>query len=64
MGAGIGLLLPRENGILGTGYGKKCQNGNGINIFEHWEVGFGKNMGWEMGFEPPLPFSCRYAFEE
>ena len=26
--------------------------------FEHWEVGFGKNMGWEMELEssaPPLP---------
>ena len=34
--------------------GKKCQNGNGINIFEQWEVGFGKNMGWEMGLELPL----------
>ena len=34
--------------------GKKCQNGNGLNIFEHWEVGFGKNMGWEMGLELPL----------
>ena len=34
--------------------GKKCQNGNGINIFEHWEVGFGKIMGWEMGLELPL----------
>jgi len=22
--------------------------------FEHWEVGFGKNMGWEMGLEPSL----------
>ena len=21
--------------------------------FEHWEVGFGKNMGWEMGLDPP-----------
>jgi len=34
--------------------GKKCQNRNGINIFEHWEVGFGKNMGWEKGLELPL----------
>ena len=24
--------------------------------FEHWEVGFGKKMGWEMGLVPPLPF--------
>ena len=26
--------------------------------FEHWEVGFGKNMGWEMVLEssaPPTP---------
>ena len=22
--------------------------------FERWEVGFGKNMGWEMGLEPTL----------
>ena len=75
MGAGIGLLLPWENGIevTGTGNGKKCQNGNGINIFEHWEVEFVKHMGWEMGLEPPLrdpfqkliggePFCCtRYS---
>ena len=40
---------------LDTGNGKKCQNGNGINIFEHWEVGFVKHMGWEMGLEPPPP---------
>ena len=40
MGAGIGLLLPWENEIEGTGTGiwalgmeKKCQNGNGINTF-------------------------------
>jgi len=30
------------------GMGKKCHNGIGINIFERWEVGFGKNMGWEI----------------
>jgi len=29
--------------------------------FDHWEVGFGKHIGWEMGFAtlapppPPLP---------
>ena len=22
--------------------------------FEHWEVGFRKKMGWEMGLVPPL----------
>ena len=22
--------------------------------FEHWEVGFGKSVGWEMELEPPL----------
>jgi len=22
--------------------------------FEYWEVGFGKKLGWEMGFVPPL----------
>ena len=22
--------------------------------FEHWEVGFGKKVGWEMGLVPPL----------
>ena len=22
--------------------------------FDHWEVGFGKNMSWEMGLERPL----------
>ena len=24
--------------------------------FEHWEVGFGENMGWEMGLEAPPSF--------
>ena len=42
--------------------GKKCQNGNGINIFEHWEVGFGKNMGWEMGLELPLQDHLMWSF--
>ena len=23
--------------------------------FEHWEVGFRKKMGWEMGLVPPPP---------
>jgi len=44
---------------LGLGFGhleweKKCQNGNGISLltvtrmgFEHWEMGFGKNAGWD-----------------
>mgnify|MGYP000686492184 CR=1 FL=1 len=31
--------------------GKKCQNGNGINIFER---DLEKNMAWEMGLELPL----------
>ena len=39
---------------LGTGDGKKCYNGIGKHIFERWEVGFEKKMGWEMGLEPPL----------
>ena len=28
--------------------------------FEHWEVGFGKKVGWEMGLVPALqdPLSC------
>ena len=59
MGGGIGLLLPWENEIECTGTGIWAlgmgKNGNGINIFEHWEVGFVKHMGWEMGLEPPPP---------
>ena len=61
MGAGIGLLLPWENEIEGTGtgiwalgMGKNVKMGMGQIFFKHWEVGFVKNMGWEMGLEPPL----------
>jgi len=34
--------------------GKKCHNGIGINMFERWEAGFGKNMGWGNGIGTPL----------
>ena len=26
--------------------------------FEHWDVGFGKNMGWEMGLKTPFRTLC------
>ena len=28
--------------------------------FEHWEVGFRKKMGWEMGLVPPPPSGPSY----
>ena len=30
--------------------------------FEYWEVGFGKQLGWEMGLVPPLQDPHKGAF--